>query len=337
MTGLERIQRAVRFQPADRVPVAPLLGAHAIALAAVPHDRACQDARAQAEALLHAVETYHPDGVFTLMDLSAEPEALGAEVRISTDSPPVVIRYLSRQQIETRALEERILTARIPVFVETVARLREALGDSLLIGALISGPLTAASNAVSIQVLARMLRREREFVGDLLDRISCACSALLRSYAQAGAHAIVVLEPVATSAILGPKDLRSILLPRLRHIAQAAEHASLMSVLHICGDCRLSLPLLSMSGFDAVSLDAPVELPLAQQTVGTRVALMGNLDVRRLLPHGKPEEVREAATALIGQMERTNGFVLSTGCELPANTPAENVRQMVLSVHEVGV
>jgi len=329
MTGLERIRRAVRFEPTDRVPVVPLLGAHAATLAGIPHQRACRDPAAQAEALLAAVHAYRPDAIFTLMDLTAEPEALGAAVEVRPGQPPVVTGYLPREALDTDALERRILTARVPVFVETVSRLRKSLGDSVLVGALICGPLTAAANALGIETLSRMLRRDRDLLSRLLDRLGAAVTALLQRHADAGAHAVMLLEPVATTAILGRRDLEALLLPSLRDINRAAREAAVLSMLHICGDCRASLSLLGDSGADVLSLDSPVDLPAAKDAIGRSAALMGNLDVRRLLPCGSPASVYDSARDLVSAMGRSGGFILGTGCELPADTPRENVARLL--------
>ncbi len=318
----------MHFQATDRVPVAPMLGAHAVALADIPHERACREPAAQAEALLLAVETYRPDAIFTLMDLSAEPEALGAHVEARDGERLVVTRHLSRERLDTEGLEERILTARVPVFVETVSRLRDALHDTLLIGALICGPLTAAANAIGIEALARMLRRERDVVAQLLGRLSSSCSLLARRHAEAGAHAVVVLEPVATSTILSPQDLEALLLPQLQQITRTAHEAGLLSALHVCGNCERSIPLLARSGAQILSLDASVDLPAARQAVAGSVALMGNLDVRHLLPHGSARDVREQARALTSAMGSGGGFILSTGCEVPEGTPRENISHL---------
>ncbi|MBN1458847.1 MAG: hypothetical protein JXA57_04875 [Armatimonadetes bacterium] len=327
MTGLARIQSAISFEPVDRVPVAPMLGAHAVALAGIAHERACSDAAAQADALLCAVETYEPDAVFTLMDLSAEPEAFGAEVAIAGARHPVVVRHLSREQVTTQRLEECILTARVPVFVETVARLKQALGDSICIGALISGPLTAASNALGLEQLSRLLRRDRDFVSHLLERLTAACLALQLRHAEAGAHAVVLLEPVATSAILGPPDLEHLLLPHLQRLSAAAREQGLISALHVCGDCSVSLPLFAQSGVHVLSLDSAVSLPSAQRVLGQNMAVMGNVDVRRLLPSGSPDEVTRAGRSLLAEFDRS--FILSTGCEAPAGTPQKNMQALV--------
>jgi uroporphyrinogen decarboxylase len=329
VTGLDRMRRAIRFEHTDRVPVAPLLGAHAMALAGLPYDVASADPAAQARALLNAVELYRPDAVFTLMDLSAEPEALGAQVTASADRTPVVTRHLSPEEVVAGHLEEVILSARVPAFVETVRRLRTALGDTAMVGALVSGPLTAAANAVGIEALARMMRRQREIVADMLDRLTRACMALVSNQLEAGAHGVMVLEPCATSHMLGPRDLETLLLPRLRAISRQIRDADAIAMLHVCGDCQVSLPLLAHSGFSVLSLDSPVDLLAARRETRTRVALMGNLDVRHLLPRGTPTTVSHAAGALVRAMGSNGGFILSTGCEIPPETPRANMAELM--------
>ena len=329
MTGLERVRRAIRFEPTDRVPVAPMLGAHAVALAGITYEAASADPAAQAHALLRAVERYRPDAIFTLMDLSAEPEALGAEVTVAADRTRIVTRHLSPEALLADDLERVILTARVPAFVDTVRRLRAALGDTVMVGALVSGPLTAAANAVGIETIARMLRRQRETLSDVLERLIKACMAVASAHLEAGAHGVMVLEPCATSGILGPDDLSSLLLARLQAVAEHIRRHDGIGLLHICGDCRASLPGLADSRFDVLSLDAPVDLSQAREVIGRSAALMGNLDVRQLLPRGEPESVYDAAAALVTDAGRVGGLILSGGCELPPETPMENVRQML--------
>ena len=323
------MRRAICFRQTDRVPVAPLLGAHAVAIAGLPYDVAAADPAAQADALLNAVELYRPDAVFTLMDLSAEPEALGAQVAVSADRIPVVTRHVSPEALLAVPLEEVVLTARVPAFVETVRRLRSALGNTVMVGALISGPLTAAANAVGIEVLGRMMRRQRGTVGHILDRLTRACRALVRAQLEAGAHGVMVLEPCATSNMLGPRDLQTLLLPRLRAVSRQIRDADAVAMLHVCGDCQMSLPLLARSGFSVLSLDSPVDLLAARHTVGTRASLMGNLDVRLLLPRAPAQAVYDEAVAIIESIGGGTSFILSGGCELPPETASDNVRALV--------
>jgi uroporphyrinogen decarboxylase len=329
VTGLARMQRAIAFETTDRVPVAPLLGAHAVARSGLTAESAGADPIAQSHALLQAVARYQPDAIFTLMDLSAEPEALGAGVTSLAGQGRCVSHHLSPTALLTGALEAVVCSARVPVFIETIRRLRAALNDTVMVGGLVSGPLTAVANAVGIEKMARMLRRERDLLQELLERLSAACLAVARGQIEAGAHGVMLLEPCATSSLLAPDDCRLLLAPHLRDLAAEIRSRGAISFLHVCGDCRASLPSLASTGFDALSLDAPVDLARARQVLGRSTALMGNLDVRHLLPGGEPASAQEAAGALVAEMGHTGGFVLSGGCELPADTPEASVRAMM--------
>lgn len=329
MACLERLRKALRFEPTDHIPVAPLLGAHAVAQAGLSYEAASADPQEQAKALLQAVEVYQPDAVFTLMDLSAEPEALGAGVGVSASGVRVVTRHLAPEALLTDDLERVILTARVPVFVETVRLLRTALGDTVMVGALISGPLTAAANAVGIETVVRMLRRRRGALAEMLTRLTEACFAVAAQHIEAGAHGLAFLEPCATSSLLGPEDFRELLLPHLQGLADYLRVEQTISILHVCGDCRASLPLLAESGFDALSLDAPVDFPKARRRLGRRVALMGNVEAHQLLRAGSTEIVLSSASALVREMGREGGLILSGGCELSEDTPRENVAALI--------
>jgi uroporphyrinogen decarboxylase len=163
----------------------------------------------------------------------------------------------------------------------------------------------------------------------MLERLTKACMAVASAHLEAGAHGVMALEPCATSGILGPDDLSSLLLARLQALAEHTRRYDGIGLLHICGDCRASLPGLADSRFDVLSLDAPVDLAQAREVVGHHIALMGNLDVRHLLPRGTPESVHEAAVLLARELGSGGGFILSGGCELPADTPSFNVLGML--------
>jgi uroporphyrinogen-III decarboxylase len=57
------------------------------------------------------------------------------------------------------------------------------------------------------------------------------------------------------------------------------------------------------------------------------VALWGNLDPVTVLAHGEPAQVRQAAGEAVATARRCGHarFVLSSGCTLAMETPAENL------------
>jgi uroporphyrinogen decarboxylase len=82
------------------------------------------------------------------------------------------------------------------------------------------------------------------------------------------------------------------------------------------------------AGVDGLSLDsaeAGVDLPQAAEKAPEDVVLIGNLSPTGTLLNGTPDAVREEVRALLEAMAPYPNFVLSTGCDLPPETPLENI------------
>ena len=55
------------------------------------------------------------------------------------------------------------------------------------------------------------------------------------------------------------------------------------------------------------------------------MALIGNIDPVRVMVNGSPEDVKVAVRELCTDMQPYPNFILSTGCDLPLETPLENI------------
>jgi uroporphyrinogen decarboxylase len=53
--------------------------------------------------------------------------------------------------------------------------------------------------------------------------------------------------------------------------------------------------------------------------------VMGNVDPVSVLAQGTPDTIRAAVSALVEKCGSYPNFVLSSGCDIPATTPWENV------------
>jgi uroporphyrinogen-III decarboxylase len=97
--------------------------------------------------------------------------------------------------------------------------------------------------------------------------------------------------------------------------------------LHICGNVRSILEGIGRLGCDIVDLDSMVPLDQARAKIGPRTFLLGNLDPVRLLRNGTPGAIRDALV----QCHRQAGsrFIIGAGCEVPRDTPPENVRALL--------
>ena len=96
-------------------------------------------------------------------------------------------------------------------------------------------------------------------------------------------------------------------------------------ILHICGDTSHLVKNMCATGAQGLSLDSPVDLARAAREVDPDVVLIGNIDPVGVMVQETPEGVRRAVRALLDSMEPYENFILSTGCDLPYETPFENI------------
>jgi len=81
---------------------------------------------------------------------------------------------------------------------------------------------------------------------------------------------------------------------------------------------------MAHSGADIIDVDWMVPLAEARELVGPNITLCGNFDPVGVLLQGSPEDVAKAARQCI----KAGGdkFILMPGCEVPPDTPEENIR-----------
>lgn len=73
----------------------------------------------------------------------------------------------------------------------------------------------------------------------------------------------------------------------------------------------------------------------AKEALGGRMCIMGDVPAR-LLAFGTRDEVLRYCKRLIEGAGRGGGFILSSGCSIPANAKAENVKAMTEACEEWG-
>jgi len=90
-------------------------------------------------------------------------------------------------------------------------------------------------------------------------------------------------------------------------------------------------PMLK-SDVKALSLDstaAGVDLPAIAEKVGSDVLLIGNLNPTGNILKGTAKQVAEDTEKLLKSMDHFPNFLLSTGCDLPKQTPIENIKSFM--------
>lgn len=93
------------------------------------------------------------------------------------------------------------------------------------------------------------------------------------------------------------------------------------------------LPQIADTGCDAVGLDWSVDLNIARQQIGDKVALQGNMDPAIMATN--PDVIKQEAARILAEFGNGNGHVFNLGHGITPNITPDNVKALVDAVLEI--
>ena len=273
-------------------------------------------------------ETFKPDAVFPLMDLSVEANALGRfTVFPKEESATVPKDSFSAGDLEKAEEINISFDARLLGYVETVKLMKLSLPGSILRGAYVTGPYTLAALLMGADEAAIATVLYPEKLANICRFTTEKIHEYIRLLISAGAQIICILEPSAV--MLGPEQFEEFSSFYVKNICQSYKYTGTAVVYHVCGNSMHLIEKMAESGADALSLDSPetgVELAEAARRVPPDIILIGNINPIGPILRGSPEDVEREVSDLCRSMIGYPNFVLSTGCDLPQEVPVENLK-----------
>jgi MtaA/CmuA family methyltransferase len=145
-----------------------------------------------------------------------------------------------------------------------------------------------------------------------------------RAQIAAGADVIGVGDSICSQ--IPPDSYAKLVAPRQQRLFEAIHAAGNHTRLHICGDVTHLLPYLKDLSVDVLDIDHLVDIEMVRNTVGGEVVLAGNLDPVTDLLHGTPDDIRRKVLDIYERVG--NPMVVTAGCEIPRDTPRENLQAL---------
>ncbi len=116
-------------------------------------------------------------------------------------------------------------------------------------------------------------------------------------------------------------------------------HTTWKTFKHCCGSINPLLPSLIEAGFDIIN---PVQInardmdpAMLKREYGNQVTFWGGgVDTQKILPFGKPDEVKKQVLDQCEILSPDGGFVFNTVHNIQANVPLENVIAMLDAIRE---
>ena len=139
-----------------------------------------------------------------------------------------------------------------------------------------------------------------------------------------------------------PEIWEELALPTLRKIVSMASQAGVISGVHSCGKERHLVRVMAetseLNYVNPLEISPGGDCDLAELKAshGSQIAFMGNLQTTGGMLMGDVKKVRRESLRAIRDAGQNGGFVLSTGDQVPRDTPEENIFEMVNVVREFG-
>lgn len=317
------------IQRAPHKMAAPLAGYPGMALTDSTMKQNEFNAELQARTLYKIVEQTRCDAVFTLMDLSVEGGALGLPVKFPlSDSATVEWHPVKKVgDLEQYKVVDPLYDARVWAYLEAVRILKRKV--DVPIGAYVIAPFTLAGLLMGANDIAVATVDKPAVVKATVNFTEGVIVSYARALTEAGADMICILDP--TSVMLSPDSFREFCAPSLRNVVR---HVAAPVVLHICGNTSHLVEPMCDTRIQGLSLDSLVPMPDIASRVPSNIAIIGNLDPTQEILRGTPADVKATTTEMLKSMRGYDNFIPSTGCDLPAATPMENICAFVDTVHE---
>ena len=285
------------------------------------------NARVQADAMLYLMRELNMPMAITSMDLAFEASCFGATVK--REGVPAVDGAILASLEDAETLQvpsEDVIAAKSP-YLEAIRLVKNDMvtdDDVRPIVAGMSGPFSLAGQLRGVTDIMMDCYDDPELLEELVKKTTeflCVYANLLK---KAGADVLLLAEPLA--GVVSPSMADEFSHPFVKKIIESVQDESFVVIYHNCGaGVRRMYEELADLGAGIYHFGNAIDLEEALQKMPEDVIVMGNVDPAGVVAHGSTAMIRETVNALQQSCGKYENFWLSTGCDVPPDTPWENL------------
>ena len=325
MNGHERYTGVLEGRPVDYLPRIPILMQYAAEYIGSDYAAFASDYRVLVRANADCAKDFGIDQLSCISDPYRETHGFGSAIEYVKDSPPRSTHPLQhRKDLSILLTPDPLKSERMLDRVKAAEAYKERFQGEYSILGWIEGPAAEAADLRDVNNFMMDLIDDEVFACELMDVCADVGIAFARAQVEAGVDTIGMGDAVAS--LVSPLTYEKLIQPREKQIVQSIQSLGARVKLHICGNITHLLPGIADLGVDILDVDHMVKLSAVRDTVGDRVAIAGNMDPVAGVMNATPAMIRKAVQSAYEAVG--NPYMVNAGCEIPARTPAENLRAL---------
>ncbi len=301
----------------------PILSFPAIQIMGVTVKELVNDSETQAQAMKLLVERNHPIASVSLMDLSVEAEAFGAEVRFSDFEIPTVIGSVAKNMGDAESLTvPSVGNGRTCIYLDAIKRAVSLIQDIPVLAG-VTGPFTLAGQLIGVTETFKAARRNPEMLHLVLEKCTEFITAYALAYQEVGSNGIFMAEPL--TGLLSPSMAIEFSEPYVKQIVDRVQSDQYVVIYHNCsGNALRMIDSILRTGAIGYHFGNAISMPDAISKCPPNTLCLGNIDPRTLLID-TADQVRQITRVMLEDCGSAPNYIPSTGCDVPPLAKWDNI------------
>lgn len=311
----------------------PILSFPGIQIIGHTVDELVRDGHLQALCMEAIAKRYPKMGVsVSLMDLSVEAEAFGADVKYNEDDVPTMHGAMITDEEGADALKvPEVGAGRTGECIKGIREAKELITDRPVMAGII-GPYSLAGRLLDMTEIMILCYEEPEMVETILEKATAFLIEYAKAFKEAGADGIVMAEPAA--GLLSPNMIEEFSNPYVQKVREAVEDDNFLFMYHNCGNITPLMDKVKDLNALAYSVGNAIDMEDAMKGLPKDSIVIGNIDPAGVIRNSAPDVVKAETKALMERCCKYKNFVIASGCDIPPMTSLENLDAFFEAVDE---
>lgn len=287
----------------------------------------------QAQGMIRIAERCNTAASVSMMDLSIEAECFGSNIRYSDKEVPTVIGGIVSTPEDADALSvPAVGTGRTSQYIDAIRQAALGIEDRPVFAGVI-GPFSLAGRLMDVSEAMVYCYEEPEMVHTVLSKTTDFLIDYIKAYRDVGADGVVIAEPLA--GLLSPALAQEFSADYTKKIVDAVKTDEFAVIYHNCGGTAIkTIDSILSVGADGYHFGNAISMAEMMPHIPANIPALGNVDPAREFCNGTPDSVRLATEKLLQECGQYPNFVPSSGCDIPPQTPWENIDAFFATVDE---
>ena len=268
-----------------------------------------------------------------MMDLSVEAEAFGAKIRFSEHEIPTVEEGVLSEIGEAENLVvPKVGAGRTALYIEGVQKAKQKIKDVPVFCGVI-GPYSLAGRLFDMTELMMECFDSPDEVKILLSKVTEFIIEYIKAFKVAGADGVMMAEPAA--GLLSPALAEEFSTPFVKQIFDAVQDENFVVCYHNCGNAVVAMAEdIATLGADIYHFGNAIQMKDILPKMPKDSIVMGNVDPL-LFRNGTAEEIENCVQEIFAECGAYENFMISSGCDIPAQAKWENIEAYFNKVKEL--